>query len=214
MSLSTWLPVIAFVIGFLWYSLQGQIVAEAIQRGQRRGFRAALLTLLGSLLGDAVWIAAGLVVLALAGQIDAVRIVLSIVGSFLFLRFAWSALQDARTGALPVTRLPDRGSDFATGAFVSFRNPYALGLWMGVSAALLYLVTPTPAPQEFVSYFLAVAAGALVWCLLLAWLAGRRGRAPGAGFLRVVNAVAGIVLALTGVAVLWNTITAAGGQTG
>jgi len=208
LSWSSWLPLAALIVGFFWYSQQGQIIAEAMRRAQRRGWRGALLTLLGSLVGDAVWIAAGLVVLALAGQIDAVRVVLSVVGSFLFLRLAWSALQDARTGAQPHSKLADRGSDFATGAFVSLRNPYALGLWLGVSAALLYLATPAPDAALFATFLAALLTGALLWCLLLSWLAARGG--PGAGFFRAINVAAGVTLALVGVTVLWNTFQLVG----
>jgi len=204
------LLLVAGVVGFFWYSLQGQVNAEAVARGQQRGFRAAWLVLFGSLLGDEVWIAAGLAILALAGQIDAVRVVLSVVGSFLMLRFAWSALQDARTGALPVSKLPDRGGDLATGAFVSFRNPYALGLWLGVSAALLYFATPAPGLVAFALCWLGLVGGAYLWALLLAWLAARPGDPPSPAFFRAVNGVAGVALAFAGVAVLWNTLRAAG----
>ena len=87
-------------------------------------------------------------------------------------------------------------------------NPYALGLWLAVSAALLYLATPAPDAALFATFLAALLTGALLWCLLLSWLAARGG--PGAGFFRAINFAAGVTLALVGVTVLWNTFQMAG----
>jgi len=207
---------LAILVGFIFYSQQSVATANAMSRAARAarkpaagrsGFGEALAVFGGALAGDAMWAAAALVLFFLAQQLAPARIILSIVGSFFFLRLAWGALQDARQGIVPRTDLPADKEAFQTGAQISFKNPYALGFWLGASAATLLLLSSAPSLLDFVLFFVGIVVGAALWSLLIAWLASRQPAALSTGFFRAVNVVAGVVAALLGVAVLWATVT-------
>ncbi len=207
---------LAILVGFIFYSQQSVATANAMSRAARAarkpaagrsGFGEALAVFGGALAGDAMWAAAALVLFFLAQQLAPARIILSIVGSFFFLRLAWGALQDARQGIVPRTDLPADKEAFQTGAQISFKNPYALGFWLGASAATLLLLSSAPSLLDFVLFFVGIVVGAALWSLLIAWLASRQPAALSTGFFRAVNVVAGVVSALLGVAVLWATVT-------
>ncbi len=208
--------ILAILVGFIFYSQQSVATANAMSRAARAarkpaagrsGFGEALAVFGGALAGDAMWAAAALVLFFLAQQLAPARIILSIVGSFFFLRLAWGALQDARQGIVPRTDLPADKEAFQTGAQISFKNPYALGFWLGASAATLLLLSSAPSLLDFVLFFVGIVVGAALWSLLIAWLASRQPAALSTGFFRAVNVVAGVVAALLGVAVLWATVT-------
>ena len=208
--------ILAILVGFIFYSQQSVATANAMSRAARAarkpaagrsGFGEALAVFGGALAGDAMWAAAALVLFFLAQQLAPARVILSIVGSFFFLRLAWGALQDARQGIVPRTDLPADKEAFQTGAQISFKNPYALGFWLGASAATLLLLSSAPSLLDFVLFFVGIVVGAAVWSLLIAWLAARQPGALSTGFFRTVNVVAGIAAALLGVAVLWATVT-------
>lgn len=208
--------ILAILVGFIFYSQQSVATANAMSRAARAarkpadgrsGFGEALAVFGGALAGDAMWAAAALVLFFLAQQLAPARIILSIVGSFFFLRLAWGALQDARQGIVPRTDLPADKEAFQTGAQISFKNPYALGFWLGASAATLLLLSSAPSLLDFVLFFVGIVVGAALWSLLIAWLASRQPAALSTSFFRAVNVVAGVVAALLGVAVLWATVT-------
>jgi len=208
--------VLAILVGFIFYSQQSVATANAMSRAARAvskpaagrsGFGEALAVFGGALAGDAMWAAAALVLFFLAQQLAPARVILSIVGSFFFLRLAWGALQDARQGIVPRTDLPADKEAFQTGAQISFKNPYALGFWLGASAATLLLLSSAPSLLDFVLFYVGIVVGAALWSLLIAWLAARQPGALSTGFFRTVNVVAGVAAALLGVAVLWATVT-------
>ena len=208
--------ILAILVGFIFYSQQSVATANAMSRAARAarkpaagrsGFGEALAVFGGALAGDAMWAAAALVLFFLAQQLAPARVILSIVGSFFFLRLAWGALQDARQGIVPRTDLPADKEAFQTGAQISFKNPYALGFWLGASAATLLLLSSAPSLLDFVLFYVGIVVGAALWSLLIAWLAARQPGSLSTGFFRTVNVVAGIAAALLGVAVLWATVT-------
>lgn len=196
----------AMLIGFIFYSQQIVATATAISQGRRRGFGAAFAVMGGALVGDALWLAAALGVVALASQSEPLRVIFSVVGSFFFLRLAWSALTDARQGATPRQDLPGGDAGYQAGARITFRNPYALGFWVGVATATLLSITVQPLLLDYGAFFIGVVLGAALWSSLIAWLASRRPDWLKAGFFRAVNGVGGVLAALFGVAVLWTTV--------
>lgn len=198
---------LSLVMGFVFYSQQRVATSTAMSQAKRGGFGAAFAVLGGALAGDAVWAAAALLVFAFATQIDALRVIFSIVGSFFFLRLAWGALQDARQGVVPRNDVASDQKGFGAGARISFGNPYALGFWVGVAAALVLLITPQPTPADYVAFLAGIVVGATLWCVLIAWLAATRPAALSTGFFRAVNVVCGILAAALGIAVLWATVT-------
>lgn len=196
----------AMLIGFIFYSQQIVATAIAISQGRRRGFGAALTVMGGALVGDALWAAAALVVVALGSQIEPLRIIFSIVGSFFFLRLAWGALMDARQGVIPRHDAPGVETGFQAGARISFRNPYALGFWVGAAMATILLITAQPGLVDYVAFFVGIVVGAALWSSMIAWLAAQHPDWLAVGFFRTVNVICGIAAAAIGIAVLWTTV--------
>lgn len=199
------LPV-ALLVGFIFYSQQLVATATAISQGRQRGFGAAFAVMGGALAGDAFWLAVALAIVALSSQIEPLRIIFSIVGSFFFLRLAWGALMDARQGAVPRHDVPGEVSGFQAGAGITFRNPYALGFWVGAAMATILLITAQPVLLDYAGFFVGVVLGAALWSGLIAWLAVQRPDWLTAGFFRTMNVVSGATAALLGIAVLWATV--------
>lgn len=195
---------LAFVAGFIFYSQQVVANATALSLGRRRGFGPALAVLAGALAGDALWAAGALVVVALSLQVEPLRVIFGVVGSFFFLRLAWAALLDARQGAMPRSDIIDAQGGLRAGAQITFRNPYALGFWVGVAALICLLTASQPLLFDFVLLFLGIVLGAGLWCALLAL---RSTSAPSATFFRMINLIVGIVAALIGVYGLWFVVT-------
>lgn len=196
----------AILIGFVFYSQQSVTTAIAIRQGRQRGFGAAFAVMGGALAGDALWLAAALVVVALASQIEPLRVIFSVVGSFFFLRLAWGSLIDARQGAIPRYNGADADAGFQAGGRITFRNPYALGFWVGAATATILLLATQPGLPDAVVFFIGVVLGALIWNSLIAWLAAQRPNGLTTGFFRIVNSVGGVLAALFGVMVLWSIL--------
>lgn len=195
---------LAFVAGFIFYSQQVAVNATALSLGRRRGFGSALAVLAGALAGDALWAAGALVVVALSLQVEPLRVIFGVVGSFFFLRLAWAALLDARQGAMLRSDIIDTQDGWRAGAPITFRNPYALGFWVGVAALICLLTASQPLLFDFVLLFLGIVLGAGLWCALLAL---RSTSAPTATFFRMINLIVGMVAALIGVYGLWFVVT-------
>ena len=196
--------IVAFVAGFIFYSQQVVANATALSWGRQRGFGAALSVLAGALAGDALWSAGALVVVALALQVEPLRVIFGIVGSFFLLRLAWAALLDVRQGAMPRSDIADKQGGWRAGAQITFRNPYALGFWVGVAALIVLLTAPQPVLSDYLLLFAGIVIGAGVWCALLAQ---RSTTTPSAAFFRAVNLSGGVLAALLGVYGLWFVVT-------
>jgi threonine/homoserine/homoserine lactone efflux protein len=198
---------LALVTGFIFYSQQVVANATALTVGRRLGFGAALAVLGGALAGDALWAAGALVVVALSLQVEPLRIIFGIVGSFFFLRLAWGALLDARQGAMPRSDLSDEPGGWRAGAQITFRNPYALGFWVGVTALICLLTAPQPMGLDYAMLFLGIVIGAGVWCVLLAWIGSTRRTKLPITFFRTVNLLGGVIAVLIGVVGLYAIVT-------
>ncbi len=197
---------LALVAGFIFYSQQVVVNATALSLGRRRGAGAALAVLAGALAGDALWAAGALAVVALSLQIEPLRVIFGVVGSFFFLRLAWAALLDARQAVMPRSDLGEAAGGWRSGAQITVRNPYALGFWVGVAALICLLTAPQPALPDFVMLFVGIVIGVGLWCVLLARLSAAT---PSAAFFRTVNLIGGGLAALIGVYGLWAVITQA-----
>jgi chemosensory pili system protein ChpE len=203
----------AFGLGIAFCAPPGAITAEALRRGLAGGFRPALLIELGSLVGDATWAVVALAGVAVLVEYPPVRLGLGLVGVGFLFWLAWSALRDARTGALPKPGAagPSGRGHFAAGAVISLGNPLNVAFWLGVGGAMVSAGVADPTPAHFVVFFAGFMSAAVAWCFviaaLIAW--GRRVLSP--AFFRLLNLACAAALAYFGLSLLWSTVGALGG---
>ena len=159
----------------------------------------------GAIAGDALWIAASLLLLYVTAGLAPLRVIFTIVGAFFFLRLAWSALLDARLGVAPRLDLAERQQGFRSSARVSFTNPYALGFWVGVAATALLFATRPMDPLDHALVFVGLVSGAASWALLMIGLLRFEPPVITRAF-RVIYLLCGVGAALLGAFVLGTAL--------
>jgi chemosensory pili system protein ChpE len=193
---------VAMLLALAYCAAPGPVLAEAARRGMTSGFRAALAVELGSLAGDALWVALTLMGTAALAEAGGFQLAASVVGGVFLLWLGVRALRSARKGHLPADGNPFVERAFATGAVISVASPYALPFWLGVSSSLPgygiyshgafgYVVFST-------AFLLTCVVYALVAAALIAW--GRRLLQP--RFFFAVDLVCGLAFVVVGVNLL------------
>jgi threonine/homoserine/homoserine lactone efflux protein len=189
------------VIGFVIAAPIGPVNVEIIRRGLWEGFRAALLTGIGSTIADVVYI-----LIAYAGadplshRAGASRLLFS-AGALVLIYLGGMAIR----GAMRPVPLPSAAGDepgggagrgrraFAAGFVITILNPMTIAFWLGILGAAL---AARPRQQFGIEllYVVSLMTGCLIWVVLLA--AGLHfGRSLVRGpALRIVSAVAGLSL--------------------
>jgi threonine/homoserine/homoserine lactone efflux protein len=179
----------------------GAVNAEALRRGLRGGFGAALLVQLGAVAGRVVWAAlalAGTGTLAGAGPM---RFGLAALGAMLILRTAWNTLatppdhSSALNGSRPVLH-----GEFAAGFILSLTNPLALVFWSGLG-----LAGGAVDARAASSMVPSLTAGALIWSVGAAYVVGYGQRAMGHSTLRCAELLTGVALAYFGLHLFWES---------
>lgn len=191
----------AFVLGLAFCAPPGAVGAEALRRGVHRGFAGALLTELGSLVGDATWAALALSGVAYLTVYRPVSTALAALGVLLLFYLAWRALWDAWTGEIPATARPVSGGDFAAGAALSLSNPQNVAFWFGVGGGALAAVGANR-PHLLVIFFVAFMLSCVVWCFFMAGMIAWGRRYLSARFYRWINLTCGAGMAYFGVRLL------------
>jgi chemosensory pili system protein ChpE len=178
---------LALVIGFLLALGQclavGPVNTEALRRGLRDGFRAALAVELGSSIGDGLWAALALAGLGALLTLQFMDLAATLIGIALL---GWLALTGWREAAAVMTapggpihesstggRLPA----FWAGALLGIANPGSAAFWIGVGATLLATRLPVHGPAALAEFALGYYAAVLLWCVSFAafvWQAGLR----------------------------------------
>jgi threonine/homoserine/homoserine lactone efflux protein len=188
------------VIGFAVAVPIGPVNVEIIRRGLAEGFRAALLTGVGSTLADVVYI---LVAYAgaepLSHRQGAGRLLFS-AGALVLIYLGATAIRSA-VRPLPLPAASDdarppagRGRRaFIAGFVITIFNPMTIAFWLGILGAAL-----AARPREQLGfellYVVSLMVGCLLWVLLLsAGLHFGRSFVRGPA-LRIVSAVAGVSL--------------------
>jgi chemosensory pili system protein ChpE len=192
----------AFALGVVFCAPPGAVMTEALRRGVRRGFAGALLTELGSLVGDATWAALALSGVAYLAVYRPVATGLTALGVLLLFYLAWHALRDAWAGALPTARQPTSGGDFAAGAALSLSNPQNIALWLGVGGGAVAALGAVHRRDLLVVFFIAFMLACIAWCFFMAgmiawgrgWLSAR--------FYRWINLACGLAMAYFGIKLL------------
>jgi chemosensory pili system protein ChpE len=198
----------AFVAGLAYCAAPGVINAEALRRALTRGFRAALLFLVGALIGDAAWAA-----IALSGVImispGAVLHGILGVGGALFLGWmAWGALRDSLRGHTPAILHTSRNDDLFLGLLLALANPFAVMFWLSIGGGLLRVSAIASQLLAAATAIGAFILAALIWSVLLASLASYGRSLMTAVAFRWLNAGAGVCMALFGVDLIWRTLAA------
>ncbi|MEZ4660263.1 MAG: LysE family transporter [Caldilineaceae bacterium] len=198
------LIVSSFMLGVLFAAPPGAITAEATRRGLARGFNAAWMVELGSLVGDALWAIIALIGAAFIAQSPTARVALGLLGGFMLLRLAWGAARDAWHSVVPQSGASGMAGDFATGVIVSVGNPFAIAFWLGVGGSTVFAAIANPQWNHYIAFFVAFMLGATAWALLISLLVGVGHKRINAQFFRWVNGVAALFLAYFGVNLLWR----------
>jgi threonine/homoserine/homoserine lactone efflux protein len=179
----------------------GAVNAEALRRGLRGGFGAALLVQLGAVAGRVVWAA-----LALAGTdtlagSEPLRFGLAALGAVLILRTAWNALSRQPAPGPMVTReRPVPHGELAAGFILSITNPLALVFWSGLG-----LAGGAADTSDASSMVPSLTAGALIWSVGAAYAIGYGRRVMGHSTLRCAELLTGGALGFFGLQLLWDS---------
>lgn len=188
------------VMGFVIAAPIGPVNVEIIRRGLSDGFRAALLTGVGSTVADVVYI---LIAYGgadpLAHRQGAGRLLFS-AGALVLIYLGGVAVRSAvRPIPLPATEndgrhvAPRAGRAFTAGFVITIFNPMTIAFWLGILGAAL---AARPRQQFGIEllYIASLMVGCLVWVFLLSiGLHWGRSFVRGPAF-RLVSAAAGVSL--------------------
>jgi len=192
------LVLVAMLLALAYRAAPGPVLAEAARRGLTSGFRAALAVELGSIAGDALWVALALIGTAALAEAGGFQLAAGVAGGVFLLWLGVSALRSARNGHLPMDGNPFVERAFATGAVISVASPYALPFWLGVSSSLPGYGISSHGAFGYVAFFAAFLLTCIVFALvaaaLFAW--GHRFLRP--RFFFAVDLVCGLALVVVG----------------
>ncbi len=209
---------VALVLGFLLALGQcltvGPVNAEALRRGLRDGFWAALTVQLGSTIGDCLWAALAFAGIGALLTLQFMDVVGALLGAALL---GWLAAQGWRDAAVPVELGEVEGTGaalrqranlppFWAGVLLGVVNPGSAAFWFGVGATLLATHLPATGPAALAQFAAGYYAALLVWCFgfaLIVWQLGLRlpGRVQA-----VVQRAAAALLAIFACLSLVNTL--------
>src|SRR5579859_146557 len=209
---------VALVLGFLLALGQclalGPVNTEALRRGLRDGFWAALLVELGSTIGDCLWAALAFAGIGALLTLQFMDVVGALMGAALL---AWLAAQGWRDAAAAVEPGDTSGTGaalrqranlppFWAGALLGVVNPGSAAFWIGVGATLLATHLPATGPMALAQFAAGYYAALLVWCLSFALIVWQLGlRLPGRVQI-VVQRAAAALLAVFACISLVNTL--------
>jgi chemosensory pili system protein ChpE len=196
------LVLVAMLLALAYCAAPGPVLAEAARQGFTSGFRAALAVELGSLAGDVLWIALGLMGTAALAEAGGFRLAASVAGGIFLLWLGVRALRGARKEHVPTDDNPFGERAFATGAMISVASPYALPFWLGVSSSLPGYGISSHGAFGYVAFSAAFLLTCVVYALVTAALiaCGRRLLQP--RFFFAVDLVCGLALIVVGVNLL------------
>ena len=185
----------SFVIGIAFCAPPGIVTAETIRRGLARGFRAAFLLQLGSLVGDTTWAIIALTGLNILIQNRVAFLSISILGFALLAYLSWSAFKDAYRAAELQNLAASEKGDMLTGILLSLSNPFAVVFWLGIGTSVFSGYSSKIETMQYATFFGGFLSGTLLWCFFIAGLVAWGRRFMTATFFRWVNLTCGLALA-------------------
>ena len=198
----------AFVLGFVFNATPGPVFAETVRQGIRGGFRSAFSVQLGSLVGDAIWAAIGLIGVGLLLQLESLRLPISVASVAYLLWLAWNSWRASREefAASGGSDQLERRRALRSGVLLSLTNPQNVAYWAAVGSALGSVGVKNPSASDNAVFFAGFMASSTVWALLVSILVDRVFRRVGARWARVTYracAIAFLILALSLLRQLW-----------
>ncbi|NIZ00476.1 LysE family transporter [Thalassospira lucentensis] len=164
----------AFGLGFLFNAAPGAIFVESLRRGMVGGFSQAFAVQIGSLIGDLIWAALGLLGVAAIFTLAVVKLPMAILGTVLL---GWMALQSFRDamGDVPVLssgrstgHQPGRQSAFVAGAGLSLSNPLNITYWTALGGTISALGVSDPGGAAFFVFLAGFMLSSVLWCFMCA----------------------------------------------
>jgi threonine/homoserine/homoserine lactone efflux protein len=187
-------------LGLAYNAAPGAVNTETIRRGLQRGFGPALRVQLGALIGDTSWAVVAVSGAAVLVRWQTARALLGIAGSGFLLWLAAGALVLAIRGDTRAQPAAAARGDFATGAFFSLANPFALAFWLGVGGGI------TVHGGSAAGFLAGFVLGAFTWCCASAAVIGWGRRLVGDRLFRLVDLLCGLALAYYGISLLWGSL--------
>lgn len=196
----TTLFVSAFLLGLVFNAAPGAVFAETVRQGVRGGFRPALAVQIGSLVGDALWAALGLLGIGLLLQLEWLRWPIGVAGAAYLLWLAWDAWHAAsREFSLAEGGDLQRQRALRAGVMLSVTNPQNVAYWAAVGSAMGAVGVQSPTPADYGVFFSGFMASSVLWCFVCAAIVDRVFKRAGLRWARVTYklcALAFLALAL------------------
>lgn len=192
-----------FGLGIAFVASPGAVTAQVLKRGFERGFMAAFNLQLGALIGMGLWAAVAFVGTAAITGSTTIRLVLGMIGGLLLLFLAWDAFKAAWRGMVADEQHTDSRGDFALGVALSLWNPLPIAFWLGIGNGVI----PAGETDSFLIFFAGFMLSALIWSFCLAALLGWAKQFVTPRFMRILNAIGGVVLAFFGFRLLWDMLS-------
>ncbi len=191
----------AFVLGLIFNAAPGAVFAETVRQGARGGFTSAFAVQFGSLVGDAVWAALGLIGVGLLLQMGALRIPIGLAGVAYLLWLAWDSWRAARVElALGNIIAGQARRALRAGVTLSLTNPQNVAYWAALGSALGAVGVRDPELAHYAVFFIGFMVSSIVWAFVCAWLVShlfKRARGLWIIFTYRVCALAFLALALS-----------------
>ena len=185
----------------------GVIAFEALRRGIRHGFTAALHVELGSLLGD-----------GRLGDNRALGRVAAFPESYCNFGFGafWLRLalalclggmaSPARGDVVFATAGETKGNHLVAGAMLSLSNPQNITFWVGMSGTIIGIGFLDPQPIHLLVFFAGFMIAQVCWCFFFAAVVEFGRRLLSQRLFRYINLACAVFLALLGLTLLRQTL--------
>lgn len=157
---------IAFIIGLAFNAAPGAIFAQTLALGIKHGFRPALYVQIGSLVGDGVWAALGLIGVTWLMSFKPVVTPLLVIGGGYMIFLAIQTVKDA-FNIEEVKAKTAKGTPLMSGVALSLGNPLNISYWVAVGATVHAMTRNVEGPVLTV-FFFGFMASSLIWCFTMA----------------------------------------------
>jgi len=203
----------AVLLGLVFNAAPGAVFAETIRYGVRGGFRPALAVQLGSLVGDALWAALGLVGVGLLLQLEVLRLPVGVAGVLYLLWLAWDSWREASREIQAGPEHALDGRALRAGVLLSVTNPQNIAYWAALGSAMAAVGIAEPTVWHYGTFFGGFMTASVLWSFLCAALVAQLFRYAGGRWSRLTYracAVAFLALALLSARNLWLSVGGVG----